>query len=247
VADRVTLGLRADTLQETLLHEVAAATGAYEEERVLADVTIGPSEDGLDVGLAASLLEHAAGDVTWDVQLVVCVEPLFWLAGPEAARHQVARPLPPAVEHLLELALRRGPPAGPSGADGAVLGPAAVTDVAVGRLHPWLDVGMHARFPAVGIAGRAGAYDPGVAARVVRAHRSALAELHRGTALVGRILVGRYGVAPEDAPAVLAIVRQRFRDTSRSDARVLAHRGFADLDRSPRTLAGAFGRAEVQA
>lgn len=247
--DRIVLGLRADTLQETLLHELASACGAYEDEALDVDARVGPSDDGLDVGIASSLLEHAAGGPSWDIHLVACVEPLFWLAASDESGPRLPTPLAPTVRQLLELAVRRAPsrPRDVETGEPAVLGPGAAVSVATGRTRPRLDIGALARFPAVGLAARWGASDPERAERVARAHRSALRQLHEDDRLVGTVLERRYATRASDVPALAALLRRRFRPTPLPEAAALARAALVDLGGRAGLVDAAFGAGEAQA
>lgn len=242
MADRVVLGLRADTLQETVLHELASVGGAYEEEAVDVDVRVGSSDDGLSVGIASSLLEHVAGGPMWEIHLVACVEPLFWLASSDDEGPRLPTPLTPTVQELLQLAARRADPG--TGdvdlRDPAVLGPGAAVGVATSRLRPRLDIGALARFPAIGLAARPDVCDPEVASRVARAHRSALHGLHDDDRLVATVLERRYDTPVADVPALVALLRARFRPTPLTEACATARAGLADLGRRAELVDTAF-------
>ena len=234
VADQVVLGLRSRNIQETLVHELAGSTGAYAAQGLAVTVTAAGEPDGLTVGVASALYEVAAGTGAWDVLLVVCTAPLFWVSSRPVAP-ALTVPVNPTISFLLRLAL---PGATPE--DLAVLGPAALVEIAAGRLHVAVDVGGAADFPAIGLAGRRGVYDPDVALRVVRAHVAALAEMHRDPSCVAGLLTRHHGVAAADLDDVVAILRSRFREVPPAEAVVAAVRGADRAELDTDAVAGAF-------
>lgn len=214
----VRLGLRADTLHETLLDALARSTGAY--ARANLDVVTAPgSLEAINVGLASCLLEVGEGIRPWRVILVGSMAPLFWDVPATAAGGHLPA-YGSAIDALRALA---GAPTSPRNPDRVVVGPAAAADVACGRLPDAFDLGGSARFPALGLAVRPGC-DREVAGRMVRAHREALAALHDDSGVVADVLRA-HGVDHSDVNRVTDLLRQRFREVPPEEAADHAVRG----------------------
>jgi hypothetical protein len=246
VAEGVVLGLRADTLQETLLHQLARAAGAYDEAGLTVHAVVGRSDDGLDIGLASCLFEVAARTAAWRIEFVGSVAPLFWAAAAEDVPPDLRGRASPTVAQLLRLALLREERDGTEGptADHVVVGPAGTVAVATGRWEPQVDVGLVARFPAIGLATRPDAHDPHVAARVIAAHRAAIEVLQHDDRLASRVLQQHYGLAAADTTDVLALLRTRFRPVPAGEAATSAGTGLTTLGLDPATLHDTFTTRE---
>ena len=217
--DRVVLGLRASNLQERVVHELADVTGAYTAVGLSVDTLVGSTPDGLSAGVASALFDTANGSTSWDVLLVSCIEPLFWVVAEPSPEAAVA--VNRTIGYLLALAGCSGGQDGAAtiGVGSHVLGPAGVVDVASRRISPLLDVGKQAGFPAIGLAGRRDGYEPDVAMRLARAHVAALRHVRSDPGVVREVLHGRLGIAPADLPRVAGLVRRRFRVVPRQEAR----------------------------
>lgn len=215
---QVRLGLRADTLHETLLDALARSTGAY--ARANLDVVTAPgSVEVINVGLVSCLLEVGEGIHAWRVILVASMAPLFWdVPAPASGHHRSASGS--AIEALRALA---GVPTKPADPDRVVVGPGAAADVVCGRLPDAFDLGDAARFPALGLAVRPGC-DRQVALRMETAHREALAALHDDGGAVADVL-RRHGVDDSDVERVTHLLRQRFQEVRPEDAAAHAVRG----------------------
>lgn len=118
------------------------------------------------------------------------------------------------------------------------MGPAAVAEVAAGRVTVSLDVGVEAAFPAIGVAAPRGAYDADVARRLVRAHTSALARLD--SELAASLLERRLGFTSSDARAAAPMLTSRFRVLPLAEAQILAVAGADLLGLHPSAVETAF-------
>lgn len=240
--DTIVLGLRAASLQETILHHLAEACGAYIEEGLSVEALVGRSEDGIDVGLASSLFETADGTVTWQLRMVVCLQPLFWVVRACPATEPFVVGVNTTIDRLLRLAFEpeRADPGGGLRPDHLVVAAAAIAEIATGRMHPEIDIGAEARFPSIGLAVRPGIHDADAAARLVRAHREALRVLHEQDLVVLGVLRRHHGISAVDGPSVLALLRDRFHEVDLGDAARHAQRACTKLGYAPEAVAGAF-------
>lgn len=208
---QVRLGLRADTLHETLLDALARSTGAYARAN-LDVVTAAGSVEFINVGLASCLLEVGEGIHPWRVVLVASMAPLFWDV-PATATRSHRSSSGSTIDALRVLA---GVPTGPGHPGRVVVGPTAAADVVCGRITDAFDLGAAARFPALGLAVRPEC-DREIALRMASAHREALTALHEDGGAVGDVL-RRQGVADTDVGRVTDLLRQRFREVQARDA-----------------------------
>lgn len=212
------------------MHELAVATASYTSFGLDATIASDGAEGAFTVGVASCLFEVAAGTGDWDILLVCCAAPLFWLAADASAPPHLLVRANDTISDLVRLARARACSSSsrsfPRGArHEQVVGPAAVAEVAAGRIMVSLDVGVEAAFPAIGVAARRGAYDPHVARRLVRAHRSALAHVDAEQELVAGVLERRLGFTTSDARDAAPLLASRFGVMPLAEARSWAVAG----------------------